>query len=60
MKDNLIERYKKILPEEYDEETGKFLKSIEGKEIDLLFTAGDAFEVKDNNIWLPKALWDEI
>jgi hypothetical protein len=60
MRDSLIERYKEVLPEEYDEETGRFLKSIEGKEVELIFTGEDAFEKKDNNIWLPDCLWDEI
>lgn len=29
--------------------TKQFLKSIEGTVVDLVFTAGDAFEEKDNN-----------
>jgi len=37
-----------------------FLKSIEGRTVNLVFTAGDAFEEKDNNIWLPNELWDAI
>lgn len=39
-------------------ETKKFLKSIEGKIVDLVFTRGDAFEKNDNNVWLPDELWD--
>jgi len=38
----------------------QFLKSIEGKEVDLVFTAGDAFEKNDNNVWLPDSLWVAI
>ena len=34
-----------------------FLKSIEGKVVELVFTAGDAFEKNDNNVWLPQDLW---
>lgn len=66
MRDNLIARYEKILPGELDaqEDGGKqtkaFLKLIEGKEVDLIFTAGDAFEKEDNNVWLPDCLWDEF
>ena len=30
-------------------ETKEFLKSIEGKVVDLIFTAGDDFEKEDNN-----------
>lgn len=40
--------------------TKLFLKGIEGKAVDLVFTAGDAFEKNDNNIWLPDELWEEI
>jgi len=37
--------------------TKLFLKSIEGKNVNLVFTGGDAFEEGDNNIWLPDELW---
>lgn len=57
MKTDLINRYKKILPKEYDDEVGDFLKTIEGKMVDLVFTGGDAFEKNNNNIWLPNCLW---
>jgi len=65
MKDNLVERYEEILPGELDacekaDEVVAFLESIEDKEVRLVFTAGDAFEENDNNIWLPETLWDEI
>jgi len=59
MKEDLIRLYKQIMPEEYDEEIGDFLRSIEGKEVDLVFTGGDAFERANNNIWLPSCLWVE-
>jgi len=38
----------------------QFLKSIENKTINLVFTGEDAFEEIDNNIWLPDALWDAV
>ena len=62
MKNNLIERYEKILPGEFAaqedrDETFAFLESIEGKEIKVIFVTGDAFEEKDRNIWLPNDLW---
>jgi len=41
-------------------ETKQFLKSIEGKIVDLVFTGGDAFEKNDNNHWLPSSLWDAV
>jgi hypothetical protein len=41
-------------------ETKQFLKSIEGKIVDLVFTGGDAFEKNDNNYWLPSSLWDAV
>lgn len=59
MRDNLVERYKSVMPKEYDAEIGAFLRSIEGKEVELRFVGTDAFEVNDNSIWLPDCLWDE-
>lgn len=41
-------------------ETKQFLKSIEGKIVDLVFVHGDAFEKEDNNHWLPESLWEAI
>jgi hypothetical protein len=70
MKDNLIARYQ--MSDELKGElravwkhhgwleyckTKAFLKSIEGKVVDLVFTHGDAFEAQDNNYWLPDCLW---
>ena len=40
--------------------TKLFLKSIEDKVVSLVFTGVDAFEEKDNNIWLPDDLWEAI
>ena len=64
MKDNLVELYERTLPGEMeaqgDDSTKIFLKSIEGKEVELIFTLGDAFEKNDNNVWLPDSLWVEI
>lgn len=59
MRDTLVERYKAVMPREYDAEIGAFLLSIEGKEVELRFIGTDAFEVNDNSIWLPDCLWDE-
>jgi hypothetical protein len=39
---------------------GNFLKSIEDKEVNLVFIGQDAFEKNDNNWWLPDCLWDEV
>lgn len=60
-----MERYRRVLPGELEatenpNDVIKFLESIEGKEVELVFTAGDAFEKNDNNIWLPDGLWDEL
>ncbi|MCX6602534.1 MAG: hypothetical protein NTV52_02955 [Acidobacteria bacterium] len=67
MKTGLIALYDEALPHERAalplderEHLDEFLRSIEGREIKLVFTAGDAFEEKDNDIWLPPSLWDEI
>ena len=40
--------------------TKEFLKSIEGKVVELIFVHGDAMEINDNNYWLPKSLWDAV
>ena len=40
--------------------TKEFLKSIEGKVVDLVFLGDDAFEKNDNNHLLPDSLWDAI
>lgn len=63
MRDNLIARYKALWPGVVgmpDQDIRDFLTSIEGKEVELVFTAGDAFEKSDNSIWLPDCLWDEV
>ena len=63
MKDNLVERYTALSPrtvDHPDEETRKFLTSIQGKEVELVFIGPDAFEINDNDLWLPDCLWDAI
>ena len=66
MRNNLVGRYEQVLPGEMaaEDDNGKqtitFLQSIEDKEIELVFTGGDAFEESDDNIWLPDVLWDKI
>lgn len=40
--------------------TKQFLKSIEGKIVDLVFIGNDAFEKNDNNYWLPSSLWEAV
>lgn len=37
-----------------------FYNSIDGKEVTLTFTHGDAFEKNDNNYWLPDDTWEPI
>ena len=60
MKDGLCDIYKAVMPDEFDSEVEAFLDSIDGKEVELIFTDGDAFEKNDNNIWLPDYLWTAI
>ena len=65
MKKNLIKLYEEMLPGELAaaedrEERKAFLQSIEGKEVELVFTSDDAFEKEDDNVWLPDLLWDKI
>jgi hypothetical protein len=68
MKDNLILMYQSCLKNELHFlfingrlneyfKIKNFLKSIEGKVIEIVFTSGDAFEKNDNNIWLPESLF---
>jgi len=62
---DIITAYEKVLPGELaasndKESIIKFLKSIEGKEIELIFTLNDAFEKQDDNVWLPESLWEKI
>jgi hypothetical protein len=33
---------------------------IAGKEVELIFVAGDAFEKEDMNYWLPSCCWEII
>lgn len=40
--------------------TKLFLKSIEGKEIEIIRTHNDAFEINDNNYWIPDELFEVI
>ena len=60
MKYNLVERYEKANPDCMDKDLKEFLLSIEGREVELTFTDGDAFEANDNSFWLPNELWDAI
>jgi len=38
----------------------KLAERIAGKEVELKFIGGDAFEAEDNNYWLPDCCWDMI
>ena len=61
MKTNLIPRYTALSPDIIDfpdEETQRFLLSIEGRDVELVFIGPDAFEKEDNDFWLPACLWD--
>ena len=43
-----------------DPEFLKLRDRIEGKVVELVFTAGDAFEKEDNNYWLPDRCWEAM
>jgi len=43
-----------------DAEFIKLCERISGKEVELIFIGGDAFEKEDNNYWLPEDCWIEI
>jgi len=63
MKNNLIEIYNRLMPGDL-KITGReiidFLLSIQGKEVELIFTDGVAFEKNDDNFWLPDELWEKL
>lgn len=40
-----------------DQEFLALCERIQGQEVELVFTAGDAFEKEDNNYWLPPCCW---
>jgi len=44
----------------YDKDFLALCDRIAGKEVDLVFIAGDAFEAIDNNYWLPDCCWVTI
>lgn len=60
MKTGLCAIYQERMPEEFFPDVAEFLRSIDGKEIELVFTGVDAFEKNDNDYWLPDFLWDEV
>ena len=62
--DNLLEKITEYFGiEEGHSENEQFLElceRIQGKEVNLVFTAGHAFEEIDNNFWLPECCWTKI
>lgn len=61
MKDDLVPRFREFFPDcEMDAEWQSFLERIQGQEVTLVFTAGDAFEQVNDNYWLPDCMWDEL
>lgn len=61
MKEGLVSRFADFFPEgPIDSDWRAFLEGIEGREVTLVFTAGDAFEKSDNNYWLPDCMWTAI
>ena len=43
-----------------DQEFLKLCERIQGEEVNLVFSSGDAFEEIDNNYWLPECCWEEV
>jgi hypothetical protein len=43
-----------------DAEFLELCERIQGKEVNLVFTCGDAFEEIDNSWWLPESCWTAI
>jgi len=57
MTDDLVKKYKERIFENQTKDTIKFLKSISGKEIQVIFTHDKAYEMNEDKTWLPKELW---
>ncbi len=57
MVENLNYEMVKYFGYQSEPDTRAFYDSISGKEIELTFTCGDAFEKEDNNHWLPNHTW---
>ena len=59
--DNLLDVIEKEMGEfeghRNDPEFLKLCERIQGKEVELVFAHGDAFEKEDNNYWLPECCW---
>jgi hypothetical protein len=64
MVENLLETITEYFGiEERHSEDKQFLElcnRIQGKEVNLIFTEGDAFEEIDNNYWLPECCWTKM
>lgn len=62
--DMSVERFAEVVKLEgfgdHGVEIAEFLNSISGKEVDLVFTHGDAFEKNEDNTWLPNELWERV
>jgi hypothetical protein len=61
--DNLLVSIEKEMPNEGHRTDPDFLelcRRIEGKEVELVFIGGDAFEKEDNNYWLPNSCWTRV
>ena len=60
---NLIDMIESELPMEGHREDAEFLRlrdRIQGQVVELRFVGDDAFEVADNNYWLPASCWQEV
>lgn len=44
----------------YDKDFLALCERIAGKEVELRFVCGDAFEVEDDNYWLPQCCWTPV
>lgn len=68
MKAKIVDNLMDVIDNFFDGKEGhrtdpKFIKlcdRISGKEVELIFIGGDAFEKEDNNYWLPEDCWIEI
>ena len=61
--DDLLAAIEKEMPLEQHRSDPDFLRlaeRIQGTVVDLRFIGDDAFEVIDNNYWLPNSCWEPV
>lgn len=59
MKRNLVTLYRLEVLREPDDNEKEFLRSIAGKEVDIVIdSCGDGYIIGDEEFWIPQILWE--